>query len=42
MPKKLGVQTACCIHGYYAAVEELLVCKENRKPHNVAVKTDDL
>ena len=32
MPKKRGVQTACCICGYHVAIEELLMCE--REPKN--------
>jgi len=31
MPSECGVRTVCCIHGYHAAVGELLACKREWK-----------
>ena len=31
MPSECGERTVCCIHGYHAAVGELLACKREWK-----------
>ena len=31
MPRKRGVQTACCVCGYHKAVGKLLVCERGPK-----------